>query len=106
MICAISAFGFCMSYEQTPYLIRWIYDVSYFRAGFHSIAEAVLGLGRKNLYCPEDAVYCHYVDPKEFLEDMGIVNVSFLNNLSIVSGMTGAVYLLTYFSLWFKLHIR
>lgn len=106
LVCALSAFGFCMSYEQTPDVIKWVYSVSYFRAGFHLIAETVLGLGRKKLHCPMDAVYCHYVDPNEFLQEMGIVNISFFNNLSLISVMAGTLFLVTYGALWFKLHKR
>lgn len=95
-----------MTLEGTPFYLRWLYSISYFRAGFHVIAEAVLGLGRENLICPQHLVYCHYVNPKKFMTDMGIIDVNLVENLSVIGVMGGILFLLTYFSLWYKLHIR
>lgn len=106
LICAFSVFGFCMSYEETPFILKWVYELSYFRAGFHSIAHIVMGMGRKTLPCPEDVEYCHYVNPIKFMHDMGIGDVDLVANIYLIVIMTTLLYLLTYGALWFKLNIR
>lgn len=63
-----SIFGFCITLDQTPIYFRWLYHLSYYRAGFHGIVVAVYGLGRHELPCPEDMLYCHYALPQKFLK--------------------------------------
>lgn len=101
-----SVFGFCISLPDTPSYFRWLYHLSYYRAGFHGIVVAVYGLNRQDLLCPEDMLYCHYAVPSKFLKEMGIVNVDLSLNASLIVTIAIVMYLLTFGALWLKLNKR
>lgn len=106
VVCALSAVGFCMSYEDTPDVLKWIYVISYFRAGFHMIAKTMLGFGRKKLYCPFDEMYCHFGDPEDFLKKVSMYHVNFKDNMILISVMGAVLFVVTYFGLWLKMQRR
>lgn len=104
--CFLSVFGFCIRYLDTPSYFRWIYDISYFRAGFHSLVFTVYGFNRTKLFCPDEAEYCHYEDPNKFLEEMGIVDVEMVSNISLIIFFWCLTHAATYLLLWIKLNKR
>ncbi|XP_043285776.1 ABC transporter G family member 3-like [Venturia canescens] len=97
-----SVFGFCIRYMDTPAAFRWMFHVSYFRAGFHSLLYTVYGSGRKDLKC--DDFYCHYKKPAQFLKEMEINDTSVVNNLVLIVGIGVLLHLLTASALWCKLN--
>ncbi|XP_039308326.1 ATP-binding cassette sub-family G member 1 isoform X2 [Solenopsis invicta] len=99
-----SPFGFCTRYIDTPHLLRWMFHISYFRAGFHSIIYTVYGYDRKDLKC--DKLYCHFKRPIIFLREMDIVNVNVVNNLALILGIFVLMHFLTISALWCKLNRR
>lgn len=101
-----SIFGFCLSLPDTPGYFRWLYHLSYYRAGFHGVVVSVYGLNRTELACPEDLLYCHYALPTKFLKEMGIVNVDLSLNASLIVTITIVMHLLTFGALWLRLNKR
>ncbi|XP_014206812.1 ATP-binding cassette sub-family G member 1 [Copidosoma floridanum] len=104
-----SVFGFCIRYYDTPKGFRWIFHISYFRAGFHSLLMTVYGHNRTNLYCeqlPDDLSYCHYMQPTKFLKEMEILNTNVVENLTLIVSMGVLMHLLTASALWCKLNRR
>lgn len=99
-----SVFGFCIRYMDTPIGFRWIFHISYFRAGFHSLLYTVYGFGRKDLSC--DDIYCHYQKPKIFLKEMEISDTNVVNNFVLIVVMGVLMHLLTASALWCKLNRR
>ncbi|CAL7935402.1 unnamed protein product [Xylocopa violacea] len=99
-----SVFGFCIRYMDTPIMFRWMFHISYFRAGFHSLLHTVYGFGRLDLKC--DDFYCHYKKPTQFLKEMDIVDTSVANNLILILGIGVLMHLLTASALWCKLNRR
>ncbi|XP_066599569.1 ATP-binding cassette sub-family G member 1 [Prorops nasuta] len=99
-----SVFGFCIRYVDTPYVFRWMFHVSYFRAGFHSLLHAVYGGHRMDLTC--DEFYCHYKKPSKFLSEMEIMDTSVLNSLILILGVGVLMHVLTASALWCKLNRR
>ncbi|KAL6263475.1 hypothetical protein P5V15_006266 [Pogonomyrmex californicus] len=99
-----SIFGFCIRYIDTPILFRWMFHVSYFRAGFHSLLYTVYGFDRMDLKC--DEFYCHYKRPSKFLNEMDINDVNVVNNLILILGIGVLMHLLTASALWCKLNRR
>ncbi|KAL3266495.1 hypothetical protein HHI36_010665 [Cryptolaemus montrouzieri] len=104
--CLFSIFGFCITYLNTPVYFRWIYSISYYRAGFHGIVYSIYGFHRSPLECPEEELYCHYSNPQKFLEEMGIVEVDLVSNISVIVAIWCLMHAATYLSLWFKLTKR
>jgi len=51
-----SVFGFCTRYIDITPLFRWMWHLSYFRAGFHGALNAIYGMDRPFLECPETAI--------------------------------------------------
>ncbi|KAM0736705.1 ATP-binding cassette subfamily G member 4 [Formica fusca] len=99
-----SIFGFCIRYIDTPHAFRWMFHISYFRAGFQSLLYTVYGFDRTDLKC--DEFYCHYKKPTKFLAEMDIVDVNVVNNLILILGIGVLMHLLTASALWCKLNRR
>lgn len=99
-----SIFGFCLRYLDTPKVFRWIFHISYFRAGFHSLLYTVYGFDRTDLLC--DELYCHFKKPTKFLTEMEINDVNVVNNLILILGIGVLMHLLTASALWCKLNRR
>ncbi|XP_011700521.1 PREDICTED: ATP-binding cassette sub-family G member 4 [Wasmannia auropunctata] len=99
-----SIFGFCIRYFDTPQAFRWMFHISYFRAGFHSLIYTVYGYDRMDLLC--DEFYCHYKKPIKFLTEMEINDVNVVNNLVLILGIGVLMHLLTASALWCKLNRR
>lgn len=101
-----SVFGFCIRYMDTPAGFRWIFHISYFRAGFHSLLYTVYGFGRDKLTCGDNDQYCHYAQPVKFLKEMEIDQTNVINNLVLIIGVGVLMHLLTASALWCKLNRR
>lgn len=99
-----SVFGFCSTYMDTPSAFRWIFHISYFRAGFHSLLYTVYGFDRMDLKC--DEFYCHYKKPTKFLKELEINDTNVINNLILIVGVGVLMHLLTASALWCKLNRR
>ncbi|CAH1370906.1 unnamed protein product [Tenebrio molitor] len=104
--CLFSVFGFCIRFFDTPIFFRWLFHISYYRAGFQGIVYSIYGLNRQNLYCPEDALYCHYSDPTNFLKEMDITDVDLVSNISVIVVIWCIMHAATYLTLWIKLNKR
>lgn len=100
----LSVFGFCIRYIDTPQIFRWMFHISYFRAGFHSLLYTVYGFDRMDLKC--DDFYCHYKKPTKFLQEMDIGDTNVVNNLVLILGVGVLMHLLTASALWCKLNRR
>ncbi|ENN83153.1 hypothetical protein YQE_00486, partial [Dendroctonus ponderosae] len=106
LACCFSIFGFCLKRSDTPAVFQWLFTVSYFRAAFHGVVVSVYGFNRKDLYCPEEELYCHYADPSKFLKEMDIVNIDLVSNISMVLFIWCLMHTATYLTLWLKLNKR
>ncbi|XP_025835275.1 ATP-binding cassette sub-family G member 1-like, partial [Agrilus planipennis] len=104
--CLFSIFGFCIRYRDTPVFFRWLYHLSYYRAGFQSVVYVVYGLDREDLTCPDNIYYCHYLNPTKFLQEMDITDVNIASNMSLIIVIGCLMHALTYITLWFKLNKR
>ncbi|XP_022899881.1 ATP-binding cassette sub-family G member 1 [Onthophagus taurus] len=106
LACLFSIFGFCIRYYDTPVMFRWMFHISYFRAGFQGLVYSVYGLPRPNLYCPETELYCHYLEPKKFLTEMEVIDINLWSNISFIIVVSFLMHVATYAAVWFKLHKR
>ena len=101
-----SVFGFCNRYVDITKIFSWMWHISYFRVGFHGVLNAVYGMDKGDLICPEKEMYCHFKTPKLFLEDMMINDVSMLSSVVMLSSVFIVMHFMTLFTLWFKLNRR
>ncbi|XP_013103681.1 ATP-binding cassette sub-family G member 1 [Stomoxys calcitrans] len=101
-----SVFGFCTRYIDITPLFRWMWHISYFRAGFHGAVNAIYGMNRSALPCPENLIYCHFRNPKVFLEFIMVTDVSVMDCVLLMVGVIGIMHLLTVIILWHKLNKR
>lgn len=102
-----SVFGFCTRYEDITPMFSWMWHISYFRAGFHGVIDTVYGMDRPFLPCPESAMYCHFKNPKLFLNEVSISQMdSITDNIALMSGVIIIMHVLTIAALWFKLNKR
>ncbi|XP_032665569.1 ATP-binding cassette sub-family G member 1 [Odontomachus brunneus] len=99
-----SVFGFSARYIDTPVYFRWMFHISYFRAGFHGLVYTIYGFDRTELKC--DDIYCHFKKPVKFLKEMDINNENIVNNLVLILGIGVLMHLLTASALWCKLNRR
>ncbi|EDW64393.1 ATP-binding cassette sub-family G member 1 [Drosophila virilis] len=101
-----SVFGFCTRYIDITPLFRWMWHLSYFRAGFHGALNAFYGLDREFLECPENVIYCHFRSPKVFLKYMMISDVHMSDCVLLMALVIAVMHLLTVITLWRKLNKR
>ncbi|KAF5280008.1 hypothetical protein FQA39_LY05389 [Lamprigera yunnana] len=106
LACLFSVFGFCIRYYDTPILFRWMFHISYYRAGFQGVVYGMYGLNRSKLECPEEFLYCHYREPKKILQEIGIDDVNIIENVVLIIFVGCLMHVLTYVSLWIKLNKR
>lgn len=104
-----SIFGFCTRYIDITPMLSWMWYISYFRAAFHGIINTVYGMNRPYLECPENTVltYCHFKNPKIFLNDMLIPDqTDLVDNIVLMCSVIFTMHLLTAIVLWLKLNKR
>lgn len=106
LACFFSIFGFCIRFLDTPVYFRWMYQISYYRAGFQGIVYSIYGLNRPPLVCPKEQIYCHYSDPTNFLKEMDIIDVDLFSNMSVIVIICCLMHAATYLALWIKLNKR
>jgi len=101
----LSIFGFCIIWRDTPWMFRWLYNISYFRAAFVSAVFTLYGNDRGTLPCKE--LYCHFRYSHKFLAEMDIPPDTNVPINGVFVAATGVVmYLATYAALWVRLHLR
>ncbi|XP_065356936.1 ATP-binding cassette sub-family G member 1 [Calliphora vicina] len=101
-----SIFGFCSRYIDITPIFRWMWHISYFRAGFHGALNAIYGMERPFLPCPEGTMYCHFRSPKVFLNYMMISDVNMAHSVILMLSIIGVMHILTVIRLWHKLNKR
>ncbi|XP_034472600.1 ATP-binding cassette sub-family G member 1 [Drosophila innubila] len=101
-----SVFGFCTRYIDITPMFRWMWHLSYFRAGFHGALNAFYGMDRSILECPDNIMYCHFRSPKVFLKYMMISDVHMSDCVLLMAIVIGVMHLLTVITLWRKLNKR
>lgn len=72
--------GFGVSLRDLPSYLYWGSYISYLRFGLEGIVEAIYGLNRGVLDCPEDK-YCHYKYPEKLLQDIAVKADQFENDV-------------------------
>lgn len=87
-------------------MFRWMWHISYFRAAFHGVLNAIYGMDRSPLKCPDTEMYCHFRSPKVFLKQMMISDVSMQESISLMSSIIIIMHTLTVIALWYKLTKR
>lgn len=83
-----------------------MWHISYFRAGFHGVIDTVYGMNRPFLACPEGEMYCHFKNPKLFLNEVSIAEINTNDNIILMGSVIIIMHVLTIFTLWFKLNKR
>lgn len=71
--------GFYLRLQDMPACLQWVSYVTFFRHGFEAIMQCVYGYDRSNLKCSE--AYCHYKSPKKYLEEFGMEEVHYWNDI-------------------------
>ena len=72
--------GFGVTLNDLPPYLYWGSYISYLRYGLEGIVDAIYGMDRPTIYCPEDQ-YCHYKYPKKFLQDVAMKAGQFGNDV-------------------------
>lgn len=101
-----SVFGFCTRYIDITPILRWMWHISYFRAAFHGVLNAIYGMDKPFLTCPPEEMYCHFRSPKVFLTQMMISDVSMQDSICLMSSVIVIMHILTVITLWYKLNMR
>lgn len=105
LMCLFSIFGFYW-YEHIPFYLKWLYHISFFRAAFHNVTYVIYGMGREILHCPEERVYCYFSAPKNMIYFAGIKHVDLINNSIMIASMTVILFVITYFTLSYRINKR
>ncbi|KAJ8922837.1 hypothetical protein NQ315_007872 [Exocentrus adspersus] len=95
--------GFFANLEDIPYYIRWLPYVSYLKYGFEASMISIYGLNRPKLEC--NMMYCHFKDPKKFLEQMSMSMdmTSYIIDVTVLAVLFVFLRVCAYFVLRIKL---
>uniref|UniRef100_A0A1L8E493 Putative pleiotropic drug resistance pdr1-15 abc superfamily protein n=1 Tax=Nyssomyia neivai TaxID=330878 RepID=A0A1L8E493_9DIPT len=101
-----SVFGFCNRYIDITPLFRWMWHISYYRVGFHGLLNTIFGMNRRDLKCPDTALYCHFKKSNVFLTEMMINDMTMESGILMMSLVIVVMHILTITVLWIKLNKR
>jgi len=93
--------GFFVTMSSVPFYLRWVAHISYARYAFQTTLTAVYGFGRESLQCFEP--YCHFKNPKKFLETLDAVDIPVLQQIFCMIAILLVVRLFSYWALRFKI---
>jgi len=93
--------GFFVSFDAIPVYLRWITYLSYIRYGFEGTALATYGFNRAKLQC--FVSYCHFKSPQITLEELDMVNSSYLIDVIALMGIFVFLRVAAYMFLKWKL---
>ncbi|XP_022899901.2 ATP-binding cassette sub-family G member 4 [Onthophagus taurus] len=94
--------GFGVAIKDLPAYLYWGSYISYLRYGLEGIVDAVYGMNRPTIACPEDK-YCHYKYPKQFLKEISMKADQFWNDIIALIIMLFFLRILAYVLLRWKL---
>lgn len=94
--------GFFVNFDVIPKYLQWVTYISYVRYGFEGAMISIYGMDRKRLDCNE--IYCHFRNPKKFLEEMSMENAEYwIDAVALIAIFIG-LRVMAYFVLKWKLH--
>lgn len=82
---ALAVYGMGFGTAVEPYML-FLMGTSYMRHSLVSFSMSLWSSGRPNFLCPRDVVYCAHEDPRVLLKDLGMSDVSPLNEFYILIG--------------------
>lgn len=94
--------GFFVNNNVIPPYLRWLLHVSYFRYSFEGCMVSIYGYDRPKLRC--DEMYCHFRNPRKFLEELSMENADFLVDTLVLFAFFVGIRTIAYFVLRLKLH--
>ncbi|XP_063698644.1 ATP-binding cassette sub-family G member 4 [Culicoides brevitarsis] len=94
--------GFFVNFDVIPKYLQWVTYVSYVRYGFEGAMISIYGMDRERLDCKD--IYCHFRNPKKFLEEMSMENAEYWVDAVALIVIFVALRIMAYFVLKWKLH--
>ncbi|XP_017299741.1 ATP-binding cassette sub-family G member 4 isoform X2 [Diaphorina citri] len=95
--------GFGVSINDIPKYMRWGSELSYLRYGLEGYVAAIYGLDRKTLQC--DELYCHYKEPKKFLQTVSQPSDNFWSSSVTLVFILIVMKLIAYFFLSWRIKV-
>lgn len=62
--------GFIILEKDVHWMYHWIFESIYLKHAFYGVSSLILGFDREKLDC--DEIYCHFQNPRKFLEMIGV----------------------------------
>lgn len=63
--------GVVVTRKDANVLFHWVFDICFVKHAGDASISSILGYNRTKLTC-EDTVYCHFQQPKKFLDAIGV----------------------------------
>ncbi|GLH14789.1 Protein white [Gryllus bimaculatus] len=96
--------GFFVNFSALPTYMQWLPYISYVRYGFEGTMISIYGHGRGKLKCSE--AYCHFKNPKKFLEEMDMGKSEYWIDAAALIGFFVLIRFVTYWVFRWKLHSK
>ncbi|XP_068085226.1 ATP-binding cassette sub-family G member 4 [Anabrus simplex] len=96
--------GFFVNFNALPTYMQWLPYISYVRYGFEGTMVAIYGHGREKLKCSE--AYCHFKNPKKFLEEMDMGKAEYWIDAVALVGFFVGIRFITYWVFRMRLHAK
>jgi len=90
--------GFFVYISDSPWFLRWLFHMSYFKYALHACLQGTYGLNRGTLFC-EINQYCHFKYPSKFLKEIEMDGDDFVLDWGILFFIVLGLRLVAYCSL-------
>lgn len=94
---------FVQQYDAHPYM-QWVFHISYIKYGFEGLMLSIFGYDREKMPCNE--IYCHFVYPKKFLEQMDMTDATYSHCVYFLVGLIVFIRLLAFLALYVQIRRR
>lgn len=92
--------GFIVLEKDVHWMYRWIFESVYIKHAFYGVSSLILGYDREKLECHQ--IYCHFQNPRKFLEMIGVSDNLMRPVVAFVLSFF-TLHFLTYFRLRYRL---
>lgn len=87
--------------KDSPFLMRWMFEIDVMKHATDGMITAIFGWNREKLPCND--IYCHFQRPGDLLKHIGL-DENVINNFLMVGAICIVFHTLTYFNMrkWLK----
>ncbi|XP_055387269.1 ABC transporter G family member 18-like [Condylostylus longicornis] len=104
VICPFLIFsGFFIQLKDCHEMMHWLFHISFLKYSLEGATLAIFGYSRPRMQC--DEIFCMFVRPKRFLQEVGIEDGSYEISLIVLSFLFLSLRILAFYIMSFRLRL-